>query len=161
MTPVIAFADLQRDDAPVHLVSTDVERLGGTAALDRAGELLGVPVLHSDADALEGVLHKLDGLVLVDTRSGARQPSCQARDVLVLPANADAETLLQVRQNPPGVIILTHTDHVSRFGAPFSVLAERAIPLLALGISGEVPGGMARPSADRLQRLAVAGIEDS
>ena len=146
---------------PIHLVTTDTDRLAGTAALDRAGELLGVPVTHVEAAALEGILHQLEGLVLVDTRSGARQPACQAKDILVLPSHADADTLWAVKRNPPSAIILTHTDHARRLGGPFSLLAESGIPLLALGISGEVPGGMGRCSVDRLQRLAVVGIEDS
>ncbi len=162
---VVNWAALHRRNhpsIPIHLVSTDCARLGGSAMLDRAGELLDIKVLHADATRLDETLQALpkEGLVLVDTRSDETLWYAAATNVLVaavpyasgLPEDAQLESA--------GAIVLTHTDRARSFGRAFSDVARSKLTLLALGVSRDVPGGISRCSSDQLAEMALRGIEE-
>lgn len=148
-------------DVPLRLVSTDIDRLGGTLMLDRAGSLLGVPVAHVTPHTLEETVCAAGGLVLIDTRSDEYLPCQSTRDVCALPASAVDQRAARSWAERSSAMILTHVRLGRQIGVPLSVAAEAELPVLALGISADVPGGIADCSSERLQSVLRDCIEES
>lgn len=148
-------------DVPLRLVSTDTARLGGTLMLDRAGSLLGVPVHHAQAEALEAAVGNSAGLVLIDTRSDAYLPGRATRDVCVLSASAVDQRAARAWVERASAMILTHVQPGRQIGVPLSVAAMGELPVLALGTSADVPGGIADCSGEKLHQLLLDRIEES
>ncbi len=148
-------------DVPLQLISTDTSRLGGTLMLDRAGALLDVPVQHAQAHTLGKQVGGAAGLLLIDTRSN-EYTACEAvRDVCVLSASAVDARASDAWVARSSAMILTHVLPGRQIGVPLSLAAAAGVPVLALGTSADVPGGIAECSGENLQRVLIDCIEQS
>ncbi len=147
-------------DVSIRLISTDVDRLAGTAVMDRLGILLGVSVEHVPAVQLDATLAAQTpaGLTLVDCRSGDTPPCANLQDVLVIPADLEPRRFCQDLEKASAVI-LTHVDRAITCGAALSGVRQASLALLGLAQSDQLPGGLAVSSRTNIEQIACKGID--
>ncbi|MFN7954382.1 MAG: hypothetical protein U0610_21830 [bacterium] len=153
----------------VHLVTTDLFRVGGASELVTYGRLLGIPthVLREPA-TLARMIERLDrGWLLIDTAGRAaddpRQrallaPAVAARDRievhLTLNVTTKPEDQLESARRwswlTPDRAALTHLDETASPGSVLAPLEELERPLSYLSSSGNVPGGLEVARTDLL-----------
>ncbi len=160
------------------LITTDSYRIGAQDQLRVFGRILGVPVhtVH-DATGLAETLQQLaqKRLILVDTIGMGQRDErvgeqlqmldgCGVTRVVVLPANAQLETLEDVISiyagRAEGVkvagAILSKVDEAVKLGAGLDVLLRHRLPLLFCANGQRVPEDLIAPSRDALIDAALA-----
>jgi flagellar biosynthesis protein FlhF len=160
------------------LITTDSYRIGAQDQLRVFGRILGVPVhtVH-DATGLAETLQQLSGkrLVLVDTIGMGQRDErvseqlqmldgCGVSRVVVLPANAQLETLEDVisiyanRAEGAKVTgaILSKVDEAVKLGAGLDVLLRHRLPLLFCANGQRVPEDLVIPAREALIDAALA-----
>lgn len=155
----------------VALISTDLDRVGGTAMLNAFANVLGVPVhAVADLDKLEQVLEDLRhrySRVLIDTGSGqqnkryalaladiAERCDIPMRNYVVLAADAVAgdslELLGALGRSVHVACILTRLDAARSLGSVFSTLIEHQLPVAAVSAGTRVPDDIERVDTETL-----------
>lgn len=165
---------LREGPESVALVSTDTERVGGTATLNAFASVLGVPV-HSVTDLAElgpllGALRAQHARVLIDTGNGDRnrqialaladvseQGDFAMQNFIVLAANASAGDSLALLgalgRTLPVAAILGKTDEATSFGGVLSTVIEHQLPIAAMSTGARIPDDITVPDADMLIAL--------
>lgn len=155
----------------VALISTDVDRVGGTAMLNAFANVLGVPVhAVADLDKLEQVLEDLRhrySRVLIDTGSGqqnkryalaladiAEHCDIPMRNYVVLAADAVAgdslELLGALGRSAHVASILTRLDEARSLGSVLSTLIENQLPVAAVCAGTRVPDDIEKVDTETL-----------
>ncbi len=153
----------------IHLVTTDLFRVGGASELVTYGRLLGIPThVLREPTTLARMIERLDrGWILIDTAGRAAddprqrallEPCVAARERievhLTLNVTTKPEDQLESARRwswlTPDRAALTHLDETSSPGSVLVPLDEIAQPLSYLSSSGTVPGGLEAARTDLL-----------
>lgn len=169
---------LEHGRGSLALICADNVRVGARDQLRAFGQILGAPVyVAGDGDELRKTTASLaqTRLVLVDTAGIGhrdarfaeqiacfRDPSLQVRTYLAVPANAQADALLEIIDaytclRPEGCV-LTKIDEAASLGGAISAVIDRKLPLAWLCNGQRVPEDM-YPAAGREDWLLKVALE--
>ncbi len=153
----------------LHLVTTDLFRVGGASELTTYGKLLGVPVhVLREPEPLARMIERNDrGWILVDTSGRAPddprqrallEPIVAARDSvevhLAMPVPMKPSDQLDAARRwswlTPDRVALTHADESATPGSVLATLRDLELPVSYVSSSSTVPGGFTAATSEAL-----------
>lgn len=177
MIAKLAVTRSQTASRPVHLISTDMHRIGAAEQLRTFASILGVGIDFADTPAALGQAveaNRNKELILIDTPglSGLEFELldemadfiARRRDIetqLVLPATMRSGDLKRVVRNyerfRPGKLVFTRLDETDCFGGVYSAVVWSGSPVSFLSAGQQIPEDLSEGNPDMLVELVLGG----